>query len=73
MLGEREAVVLEATPFQVHGVPHCDVTLGFPDRTVISARLGAESVPADLAQGDRVLASMAMNIVVSIRKPDPQG
>jgi hypothetical protein len=72
MLGEREAIVLEARPFQVHGVPHYDVTLGFPDRSVVSARLGAESVPADLAQGDRIVASMAMNMVVAIRRPDPE-
>jgi len=72
MLGEREAVVLQATPFQVHGVPHFDVTLGFSDRSVVSARLGAESVPEGLAQGDRVLASLAMNMVVAIRRPDPE-
>jgi hypothetical protein len=71
MLGEREAVVLEARAFQVHGVPHCDVTLGFPDRSVTSARLGAESVPVGLVPGERVLASLAMNMVVSIRRPDP--
>ena len=71
MLGEREAVVLEARAFQVHGVPHYDVTLAFADRSVVSARLGAESVPKDLSPGDHVQASMAMNMVVAIRKQDP--
>jgi hypothetical protein len=73
MLGEREAVVLEARPFDVHGVPHVDVSLtfggqAFSDETVTTARLGAESAPADLAPGDKVIVSLAMNTVVAIRR-----
>jgi hypothetical protein len=68
VLGEREAVVLEARPFDVHGVPHVDVTLVFGDRAVTSARLGAESAPTDLAPGDDVVVSLAMNMVVAIRR-----
>jgi hypothetical protein len=68
MLGEREAVVLEARPFYVHGVPHVDLTLVFSDRAVISARLGAESAPADLSHGEEVVVSLAMNTVVAVRR-----
>ena len=70
MLGEREAVVVEARPFDVHGVPHLDVTLVYSDRAVTTARLGAESAPADLAPGEQVIVSVAMNMVVAIRRPD---
>lgn len=70
MLGEREAVVVEARPFDVHGVPHLDVTLVYSDRAVTTARLGAESAPADLAPGEQVVVSVAMNMVVAIRRPD---
>ena len=72
MLGEREAVILEARPFDVHGVPHIDVSLTFSDqasgKVVTTARLGAESAPPDLAPGDRVIVSLAMNMVVAIRR-----
>jgi hypothetical protein len=70
MLGEREAVVVEARPFDVHGVPHLDVTVVYSDRAVTTARLGAESAPADLAPGEQVIVSLAMNMVVAIRRPD---
>ena len=72
MLGEREAVVLEVRAFDIHGSGFVDVTVVFPDRSTASARLGAESVPADLEVGDEVLASMAMNMVVAIRRADAQ-
>ena len=68
MLGEREAVVLEVTPFDLHGVRYSDLTLTFPDRSVLTARLGPESVPQGLAAGDRVLATMAANMVVAVRR-----
>ena len=48
MLGEREAMVLAVSPFDIHGVPHVDVTVGYRDRTMATARLGRESVPEDL-------------------------
>jgi len=72
VLGEREAVVLEVRAFDIHGSGFVDVTVVFPDRSTASARLGAESVPADLEVGDEVLASMAMNMVVAIRRADAQ-
>lgn len=73
MLGERRAIVLDVRGWDVHGVHHVDVTLGFPDRSVESARLGRESVPEDLRQGEEVLVSSAMSVVVAIRRPEPSG
>lgn len=69
MLGEREAVVLEVKPLDVHGVAHVDVTVVYPDRAVESARLGGESVPESLRAGERVLVSKAVNMIVAIRRP----
>ena len=69
MSGEQEAVVLEVKPFGLHGVTYYDVTVGFPDRTVVHARLGSESVPDGLRTGERVMATRAMNMVVSLRRP----
>jgi hypothetical protein len=69
VLGERRAIVLDVKGWDVHGVPHVDVTLGFPDRSVQTARLGRESIPEDLRQGDEVLVSSAMSVVVAIRRP----
>jgi hypothetical protein len=72
VLGDREALVLEVRRFDIHGAGFVDVTVGFPDRSTSSARLGAESVSADLKTGDRVLVSMAMNMIVAIRPADGQ-
>lgn len=69
MLGEEEAVVLEVAPFDLHGVRYYDLAVGFPDRSVIQARLGAESVPEGLQEGDRILAQRVANMVVSVRRP----
>jgi hypothetical protein len=69
MLGEEEAVVVEVAPFDLHGVRYYDLAVGFPDRSVTKARLGAESVPEGLQKGDRVLATRVANMVVSVRRP----
>ena len=69
MLGEEEAIVLEVAPFDLHGVRYYDLAVGFPDRSIQQARLGAESVPDDLQAGDRVLATRVANMVVSLRRP----
>jgi hypothetical protein len=69
MLGEEEAVVLQVTPLDIHGVTYYDLAVGFPDRSVQQARLGAESVPEGLAEGDRVLATVVANMVVAVRRP----
>ena len=68
-MGEQEAVVVELTPFNLHGVPYQDVTIAYRDRTVDRARLGSESVPDDLKVGEVVLAMRAANMVVGLRRP----
>jgi hypothetical protein len=69
MLGEEEAIVLEVRSFDLHGMTYHDVAVGLHDRSVQEARLGPESVPEDLAKGDRVLVTRVANMVVSIRRP----
>jgi hypothetical protein len=69
VLGDQEAVVTEVTPFNLHGVTYYDVTLNFTDGTSRSARLGPEGVPEGIKAGDRVLAMLAANMVVSLRRP----
>jgi hypothetical protein len=69
MLGEREALVLEVESMSVHGMTYVDVTVAFRDRSIHQARLGAESVPPDLKAGEQVLASEAINMIVSLRRP----
>jgi hypothetical protein len=69
MLAEEEAIVLEVAPLAVHGVRYYDLAVGFPDRSVQQARLGAESVPDDLQKGDRILATRVANMVISVRRP----
>jgi hypothetical protein len=68
VLGDQDAVVVEVRPFDVHGVAHVDVTLVYPDRSVETARLGAESVPEQLEAGEHVLVSKVMNVVVAVRR-----
>jgi hypothetical protein len=67
-MGEQEALVVDVATFDVHGVGYVDVTLAFRDRSVETARLGRESVPVDLRQGEEVLVSKAVNVVISIRR-----
>ena len=69
MLGEREVIVVEVSPFDLHGVTYFDVTVAFPDRTVEQARLGPEAVPEGLQPGERVLANRVVNMIVSLRRP----
>jgi hypothetical protein len=68
VLGEREALVLEVKSWDVHGVGYVDVTVAYRDRSVETARLGRESVPAGLEAGDEVLVSTAVNMIVGIRR-----
>ena len=68
MLGEAEALVVALTPFDVHGVGYVDVTVAYRDRTTETARLGSESIPADLAVGEQVLVSTAVNMIVALRR-----
>ena len=68
MLGEREAVVFEVMPWDVHGVGYVDVTVVYPDRMLETARLGPESLPQDLEAGERVMVTKAVNMIVGIRR-----
>ncbi|MEO8476990.1 MAG: hypothetical protein ABI572_08065 [Actinomycetota bacterium] len=70
MLGDREAMVLEARGLDVHGVGYVDVTIAYRDGTTTTARLGNESVPEGMRRGDVVLVSTAMSLVIAIRRPD---
>jgi hypothetical protein len=69
VLGDQEAVVAEVTPFNLHGVTYYDVALTLSDGSTQSARLGPEGVPEGLKPGDTVVATMAANMVVSLRRP----
>ena len=69
MLGEQDVLVLEVTPLSIHGLPFVDVRVAFRDRSVQEVRLGAESVPDGLRPGEQVLATVAANMVVSLRRP----
>ena len=68
VLGEREALVVEVKAWDVHGVGYVDVTVAYRDRSMETARLGRESVPAGLEAGDEVLVSTAVNMIVGIRR-----
>ncbi|HEY6567262.1 MAG TPA: hypothetical protein VI341_07065 [Actinomycetota bacterium] len=68
MLGDAEALVVELKPFDVHGVGYVDVTVAYRDRSVETARLGPESVPTDLAIGEQVLVTKAVNMIVAIKR-----
>jgi hypothetical protein len=69
VMGEVEAVVVQAKGFDLHGVRYHDVTVAYPDRSVENARLGPEGAPADLAAGDPVLVTRVANMIVSVRRP----
>jgi hypothetical protein len=71
VLGEREAVVAEVRPFDLHGVVYRDVTLRFPDGSTETARLGPEAVPEELRAGEEVLATRVANMIISLRRPEP--
>ncbi len=68
MLGESEAVVVEVKPWDVHGVGYIDVTVVYPDRMLETARLGPESVPEGLEEGERVMVNKAVNMIIGIRR-----
>jgi hypothetical protein len=70
MLGEQEAVVTEIRPLDLHGVTYYDIAVSLADGSTHGARLGLESVPDELRAGDRVLVTMAANMVVSLRRPE---
>jgi hypothetical protein len=69
VLGDREGVVVEVHPFDLHGVQYTDVTVSYPDGSLEQARLGPEAVPDGLRPGERVLATRAANLILSLRRP----
>lgn len=69
VLGEREAIVRDVRRFDVHGARYADVTVGYADGVLETARLGAESIPGDLEVGESVMVSRAVNMIVGIRRP----
>jgi hypothetical protein len=69
VLDEREATVREMRRFEVHGSRHVDVSVGYGDGMLETARLGAESVPDGLQVGERVMVGRVVNMIVSIRRP----
>ncbi|HET9311137.1 MAG TPA: hypothetical protein VFP41_07940 [Actinomycetota bacterium] len=69
MLGQAEALVIDVRPFDVHGVGYVDLTVAYRDRSTATARLGRESVPEDLANGDRVIVRSAANMIVAVERP----
>ena len=62
---------MDVKVWDLHGVAYVDITVAFKDRSVETARLGAESVPDGLAAGDEVLVSKAMNMIVAVRRAAP--
>ena len=66
MLGDREAVVTEVKPFDLHGVTYYDLALIFSDGSTQSARLGPEGVPDRLKAG---ASHDGRQLVVPLRRP----
>jgi len=69
VFGEREGVVLEIRPWEVHGVPYVDVTVRYEDGTTETARVGPESVPEGVQAGERVMVDRAANMIIGMRRP----
>ena len=71
MLGDQLALVMDLRSWDLHGVAYVDIAVAFKDRSVETARLGGESIPEGLAVGDEVLVSKVVNMIVAVRRPDP--
>ena len=65
MMGEQhEALVVDVTPWDVHGVGYVDVTIALRDRTLETARLGKESrEPARPSEAPRADPSATLPVV----------
>lgn len=53
----------------LHGQTYYDVVVELDDGTSLSARLGGEAVPEDLEVGERVEVTLAMNMLLGLRRP----
>jgi hypothetical protein len=71
VLGDQLALVMDLKTWDVHGVGYVDITVAYKDRSVETARLGAESIPEGLAVGEEVLVSKAVNMIVAVSRPGP--
>jgi hypothetical protein len=69
VLGDQLALVMDLKTWDVHGVGYVDITVAYKDRSVETARLGAESIPEGLAVGEEVLVSKAVNMIVAVSRP----
>ncbi|MEZ5316283.1 MAG: hypothetical protein R2752_02670 [Vicinamibacterales bacterium] len=71
--GTREGIIQRMSPISVHGQLSLDVFFldpEDPDQELRHARVGQESVPRDLAEGDRVTLHYVMGMVTQItRRP----
>jgi hypothetical protein len=72
MQAEEDAIVVQLRHLDVHGVDYVDVTVAYRDRSVDQARLGRESIPDGLAEGDRVVVTKAVNMLVALRRAEPE-
>lgn len=62
-------MVRELRHVDVHGARFVDVSVSYDAEVLESARLGLESIPADLQVGERVIVARAVNMIVAIRRP----
>ena len=69
MMGEQEAIVVGVRPLTIHGMAYVDLAVVHRDRSVSEARLGPESVPDHLSEGETVLVTKVANMVISVRRP----
>jgi len=70
--GTREALVTKVQPVSIHGQISLDVSWVDPTDSqgqVSLARIGPESVPADLEAGDHVTLHYMFGAVTSITRP----
>ena len=69
--GTRTAVIQRIQPISIHGQVSLDVFWmdpEDPEQELRHARVGDESVPRDLAPGDRVTLHYLMGVVTQITK-----
>lgn len=52
----------------LHGVTYYDVVVELDEGATLTARLGAEAVPEDIQPGDRVVATLAVNMLLGLRR-----
>jgi hypothetical protein len=69
--GTRDVVVRRIQPISIHGQVSLDVSYidpEDPEGEIRSARVGNESVPKDMAPGDRVTLHYILGSVIQITK-----